>query len=186
MSSTVRVALVVAVLAGGCSVGAVANHGPDGGSAEPASLDELVLTTVRDNGFRGADFVQINRAAYPTQLATGEQVNLYVDVQAAALYRRIHPEATGAGVTLPQGSLIVREVLDGSVRTKLTVMAKGAPGYFPAGGDWYYAVLSADGASFIGGDDGSPIHGASATCKECHDERTGDDFLFGVPAAATR
>ncbi len=184
MSSPVRVSLVaLAALAGGCTVGSVLPEGPDGGpGGADTALDTEVMAAVQNDGFRQSGFAQINRAAYLTQLDTGEQINLYVSTGAVPLYRQIHPETTGSGVTLPVGTIIVREVLDGASRSKLTIMAKGMPGYFPGGGDWYYAAVAPDGSDFLTDDGGAAIHGASADCNTCHTDRSGDGFLFGVPA----
>jgi len=186
LSPRVCVRLVaLAALAGGCSVGSVLEAGPDGGAgagSADSTLDTEVMAAVHGDAFRQSGFAQINRAAYQTSLDTGENINLYVSASAADLYRQIHPEATGTGVTLPVGTIIVREVLDGSARSKLTVMARGEPGYFPGGGDWYYAAVAPDGSDFLPGDDGAAIHGASAACNTCHTDRSGDGFLFGVPA----
>jgi hypothetical protein len=161
----------------------VLEAGPDGGGGNADStLDSEVMAAVHDDAFRQSGFVQVNSSAYLTSLDTGEEINLYINASAADLYRKIHPESTGSGVTLPVGTIIVREVLNGTTRSKLTVMAHGGPGYFPAGGDWYYAAISSDGSDFLTGDDGASIHGASASCNTCHTDRSGDGFLFGVPA----
>ncbi len=184
LSSRVCLPLVaLAALTGGCSVGSVLEAGPDGGGGNADStLDSEVMAAVHDDAFRQSGFVQVNSSAYLTSLDTGEEINLYINASAADLYRKIHPELTGSGVTLPVGTIIVREVLNGTTRSKLTVMAHGGPGYFPAGGDWYYAAISSDGSDFLTGDDGASIHGASASCNTCHTDRSGDGFLFGVPA----
>ena len=82
--------------------------------------------------------------------------------------------------------VVVREVLSAGQTSKLTVMVKGPPGYFPAGGDFFYGVTTADGMQWLPDDAGLLQRGPVAVCGECHAKRAQDAFLFGVPAALRR
>lgn len=109
-------------------------------------------------------------------------VNCFVRGDLAS-FRRIHPEQTGSGVTVSPGTVIVREVLDERAQVaKLTVMAKGPPGFDPSLGDWWFAVTDPRGTPLV--EDGALLVGRLQQCHDCHRDRTRDDFLFGVPAAA--
>ena len=79
--------------------------------------------------------------------------------------------------------MIVREVLDGSgALAKLTMMAKGPVGYDPTLGDWWFAETDALCNPLMDGS--SELVGKIEACHECHADRAGDDFLFGVTEAA--
>lgn len=96
-------------------------------------------------------------------------------------YRRIHPDRD-TRVAVAPGTVIVRAVLDASgAVSKLTVMAKGPPGYDPSIGDWWWGVTDPSGTPLV--DDGTPEVGRMTDCHTCHLPRAADDFLFGVPAS---
>lgn len=96
-------------------------------------------------------------------------------------YRKIRPDRAGANVKLTPGTVIVREVLDASGQvSKLTVMAKGPPGYDPTLGDWWFAVTDPSGVPLT--EDGVVLRGRLTQCHNCHIDRARDDFLFGVPS----
>jgi hypothetical protein len=97
-------------------------------------------------------------------------------------YKQIHPERMSANVAVARGTVIVREVLDGAGRvTKLTLMAKGPAGYDPSLGDWWFAVTDPRGVPLV--ENGVVQAGRLTQCHDCHDDRTRDDFLFGVPSS---
>lgn len=147
---------------------------------EVAMDDEALLSTAvhyRDT----AAFLQINDVPYASALGGGAIINLYISAPAFASFAIVEPDAVGTGITLPEGALIVREVLDeaGNVQ-KLTLMAKGPAGYNPELGDYWFAVTELDGTPVV--EDGVTLVGRLQGCYGCHDGRAGDDFLFGVPA----
>jgi hypothetical protein len=64
-------------------------------------------------------------------------------------------------------------------------MARGAEGFSPEHGDWWYGVLDVDGWPAFEGDE--PMMGAlEDRCAACHAGRADDGFLFGVPLAKRR
>jgi hypothetical protein len=125
-------------------------------------------------------FTQVNANPYASTLGAFN-IDIYTS-QAARDYRRIHPETTGTGVTMPVGTVIVRNVLDAAGKvTKVTLMGKGPKGYDPSLGDWWFGVTDPAGVPL---DDGAgPQVGAMVECHSCHLPRAADDFLFGVPRA---
>lgn len=151
----------------GCTVG--------GGNMSDAELDETTLDSLA--GYMTLD--RINTRPY-TSTVGPFPVNCFVDGDVDG-YRKIHPDRAGANVTVAFGTVIVREVLDtrGQI-TKLTVMAKGPPGYDPRLGDWWFAVTDPRGAPLT--ENGIVQFGRLVACHNCHLDRTRDDFLFGVPA----
>jgi hypothetical protein len=163
-----HVALLFAASCAGCMVG---DSGTD---------TQLDATTLDVTGNYHA-LTRINNKPYGSSLGDFE-INSYVWGDLAD-YRRIHPEENGSHVMVAVGTVIVREVLDASGgAAKLTVMAKGPPGYDPSLGDWWFGVTDPAGKPII--EDGVPKLGRLTECHECHLERAADDFLFGVPEAS--
>ena len=154
---------------------------PDAGLPD---LDEWdVLVRVANQGYTDAGFVLINDSPYPSDL-TGNDINVFVSVDGWWEFLYASPEVTGRGVSLPVGTLIVREVLDeNGALESLTLLKRGPDGYSPAHGDLWYAVLEPNG--FPRFEDGEPLIGRlEERCAGCHDERPDDGYLFGVPLDA--
>jgi hypothetical protein len=145
---------------------------PDARAMEP--LDSLLVAEAINAGA----FTKISKAAYPSTLG-GFTINVMTN-QDSRDYRKIHPEATGSQTVILPGTLIVRQVLDpdGAV-TKVTLMAKGPPGYDPSIGDWWFGVTDPSGAPLS--DDSGVQAGRLTACHGCHLPRADDDYLFGVP-----
>lgn len=167
--------LAIATLSTACSL-QQASPSPD----EVAMDDQAILSTAvhyRDS----PAFVQVNDTAYASALGGGAFINLYVSTHAFPAYATIESDAAGTGVVVPEGTLIVREVLDeaGNVK-RLTLMAKGPPGYNPDLGDFWFGVTEPDGTPVV--ENGAPRLGRLQDCYGCHLARASDDFLFGVPA----
>lgn len=169
------VALVTVMAGTGCLVG--------GDLPPDVEVNESALERVE--AYRA--MARVNVQPYKSELGAFS-INCFVvgpdaaGAAGAADYRRIHPERTGANVTLLPGTMIVREVLDANRQvTKLTVMAKGPYGYDPTLGDWWFAVTDTGGTPLV--ENGVPMVGRLTQCHGCHLDRTHDDFLFGVPAA---
>lgn len=181
MCRTVAVAVAVVVLAAGCTQGIDAGRAAPDAAPAPApdahGMDAVDRLMIREAANVGA-FTRINRAPYISTLGAFN-IDVYVS-EAARTYRRIHPETTGSRVTLPVGTLIVRRVLDAQGQvTKVTLMAKQAPGYDATLGDWWFGVTDPAGVPL---DDGSgPQVGRMTECHGCHIPRAQDDYLFGVP-----
>ena len=140
----------------------------------PSELDEASLDRVES--YRG--MAKINERPYTSDLGSFG-INCYVAGDVAE-YRKIHPERSGSNVTVARGTIIVREVLDGTQQvTKLTIMAKGPPGFDPSLGDWWFGVTDPRGVPLV--ENGALMFGRLTQCHECHIDRARDDFLFGVP-----
>ena len=167
-----------------CSLVACGSQAADEPLLTAAMDDSSILSTAahyRDS----AAFVQVNDTPYRSALGDRSFINVYVSLPAFAAYATIEPDAKGTGVVLPEGAIIVREVLDGAGNVdKLTVMAKGPDGYNPALGDFWFAVTEPDGTPLV--EDGAERVGIIEACHACHDERARDDFLFGIPAGNRR
>jgi len=143
---------------------------------QDASVQALVEHTL----FRGSDFVKVNRSAYPSALQAGDEVNVYVSGVHAAEFLTADPLRTGNTVPPPDGMIIVREVFENQLPKKVTVMVKVGAGYYPSGGDFYYAVLRPDGLGFVDDNQGQSLRGRIDSCADCHADRARDYFLFGV------
>jgi hypothetical protein len=165
-----------ALVLGGCGTST-------GSQSYAVSVDDTsVLSALA--GFRDSPaFVKVNDAPYATGLGTGALVNVYVSAQAFAPYASITPEKTGSGAEVPEGTMIVREVLEpsGAVKT-LTLMVKGPKGYNPDLGDYWFGVTDANAVPVLD-TQGAKKLGRVEECYSCHTPRASDDWLFGVPAA---
>jgi Cytochrome P460 len=145
----------------------------------PITVDESALLSVLPHHGSELAFARLNAEPYVTALESQDLVNVWISRQAFSEYQVIAPELSDSGVEVPEGTLIVREVLDdaGAVKT-LTLMYKGPPGYNPEIGDWWWGVTDGQG---------QPTKmGKLEECYSCHLDRAGDDFLFGVPRAERR
>jgi hypothetical protein len=170
-----------ALLAAGCLppyLGSAAS------SEAEAQMDESAITTSIANGaYRySAQFMPLNDDPYLSTAAPGVKVNVWVTASELGVYSKIDPDKPGTGAKLSPGGMVVREVLaaDGSV-VKLTLMAKGPPGYNSALGDYWFGVTRPDGTPLE--ENGAKLTGKLTQCFSCHLPRAGDDYLFGVPAA---
>jgi hypothetical protein len=150
----------------------------------PAAVaEDSVLASVAEGQYRlGFPWVKINATPFPSAVASGS-INVWVSGLGSEAYARVAFESNLAtSVNLPPGALIVREVLDASgAVSAITLMLKGAPGYNPDLGDFWFGALNADG---------SPKHDASGAerlgklseCYGCHVPREAQGYLFGAPA----
>jgi hypothetical protein len=152
------------------------------GGGEAGEMDATSLLAAISGGAyqTSTTFTQLTLAPYPSVAAPGSMVREWVSAFALADYAQISPGVSGSGVTLPEGTTIVREVLDadGGV-DKLTIMAKGPPGYNPELGDWWFGVTAPEGIPLE--TDAGLLMGRLTECYSCHAPRSDDGFLFGVP-----
>jgi len=143
--------------------------------------DAAIMSTLAGHRDSPA-FVRLNDAPYPTALGTGADINVYVSANAYVPYASITPETSGSNITVPEGTLIVREVLEdsGAIKT-LTLMYKGPTGYNPELGDFWFGVTDAEGTPVLDAAGAAKI-GKLSECYGCHIPRASDGYLFGVPA----
>jgi hypothetical protein len=147
-----------------------------GGDAAPPTEDDL-MEIVADGSYRPWGF---EPAALGVSSDLGPMlIDLWVSEEAVSDFLQIRPSIEGSGVELPPGSVILRDVIEFGVRTKVTIMAKQQAGYFPEGGDFWYGVASVNGE--ILSDDTGPLRGRLAQCGGCHAQRAQDGYLFGIP-----
>jgi hypothetical protein len=167
-----------AVLAGttvGCATELIA---PDPGP----SVDEAALLEAAATYRTSGTLAEASADAYPSAVGTTD-INVWISSFSAAAYAAVTPDSTGSGVRLPEGALIVREVLNAAGRLeKLTLMAKGPKGYNGVVGDYWFAVTDPSGTPLVA--NGVEQVGKLAACFGCHQERASDDFLFGIPTTA--
>jgi hypothetical protein len=168
-------ALVLAIV-----LGTTACYGAPPETAELGVDEEELLTAVRS--MEGSNsFAPMNAAPYPTALPSAAPIDVFVSTTSHAWYAAIAPENEGSGVVVPEGTMIVRAVLGaGGATETITLMYKGAPGYNPDLGDFWFGVTDASGEPKVV--DGVAQVGRLEACYSCHAERADDDFLFGVPA----
>jgi hypothetical protein len=152
------------------------------GSGGAAEMDTTsLLASISGGAYQTSTaFTQLTLAPYPSVAAPGSTVREWVSAFALDDYAKISPGVSGSGVTLPEGATIVRAVLDadGGV-DKLTIMAKGPPGYNPDLGDWWFGVTDPEGIPLE--TDAGLLMGRLSECYSCHVPRNDDGYLFGVP-----
>lgn len=155
---------------GGDDAGASTGMADDGSTGEAALFDEAeVIAAAADYE---TSLTKINAEPFASQHGLAATVNVYVSSDVADLYRGIDPDAP-AEVAVPEGTLVVKEHLDGDgAFAGFTMMYRGPDGYDAAGGDWFWALVNAEGATQLSGSLGS--------CIGCH--QPASSFLFGVPA----
>ncbi|HEY6167872.1 MAG TPA: cytochrome P460 family protein [Verrucomicrobiae bacterium] len=73
--------------------------------------------------------------------------------------------------TMPVGSMIVKEKLDGTNRLGYAAMHKRAPGFDPAHGDWEYTYFDSSLSNVT-------ARGAIPSCRNCHENARESDYLF--------
>jgi len=148
---------------------------PSNSPGHPELLDFQMVAEAANVG----SFAQVNAESYKSDLGDFK-INVYINKNASD-FRKVHPESSGSNKTFPQGTLIVRQVLDASGKvTKVTLMAKGPAGYDPRIGDWWFGVTDPAGVPLT--DKNGVQLGRMTDCHGCHIPRAADDFLFGVPS----
>ena len=167
------------ILAVICTMAACGFQAQDAG----VSVDDAAILSAVSRYRDSPAFVRLNQASYPSAIGDGAKVNIFVSTHAYAAYGSITPEVSGSGVVVPQGTLIVREVLQpkGAIEA-LAVMFKAPPGYNPAMGDLWLGVTDASGSPALD-EAGAPRIGRLTDCADCHAARASDGYLFGVPEA---
>ncbi len=161
-----------------CSFNATSANGETG----PDVDEEAIFSSLAD--FRTSPaFVPVNQNTYESALGTGAAINVFVAADAFDSYSKIDADASGSGATVPEATLIIREVLDGpggKLKT-LTLMYKGPPGYNPDLADFWFGVADPKGAAIE--ENGIRKTGRLQECYGCHLSRAQDGYLFGVPAS---
>jgi hypothetical protein len=157
-----------------------------GGELEPLSnhslSNEAIMKMVRSYAYRGPDFALLNEEPFPSTVAPGKDVFLWVSASAQRSMSEVIPERAGSEASIPVGTVIVREVLNAGELETITVMVKLPDGAFPLGGDYWYGATDAEG-NIKTDAEGMPIAGLLENCGTCHLRRSHDAFLFGTPRA---
>jgi hypothetical protein len=141
---------------------------------------EMMFGMLSTFAYRGAGFRRANGPLFPSTVAPGKWIDMWVSEAALDEMLAISPERAGSEVEVPTGTMIVREVYDGTRLATITVMVKLEQGAFPLGGDFWYSVTDPDGTVRLDAD-GLPIEGLRPDCGSCHLRRSHDGFLFGTP-----
>lgn len=151
------------------STGAVTGMTEDS-SGEPPAFDEAEV--IAQAGMYATELVQINEVAFASQHGLADTVNVFINPEAAELYRSLDPEDP-ADVVFPEGTVVVKEHLDpAGAFDGYLLMYRGPDEYEPEGGNWFWARV--DGSLT------TQETGAVGFCIGCH--QPSPSFLFGVPA----
>ncbi|WP_394834357.1 hypothetical protein LVJ94_48445 [Pendulispora rubella] len=150
----------------------------------PGSQEHFAWWFKNLNYRRHPAFAKVTSAPYPSAVAGGSSIEVYVTKSLADTYLGIRPDRTGSNASILPPTVIVREVfgVNGQL-TKLTVMAKGLDGYNPDLGDWYFGEFDSRGNVLLDSN-GRRRAGRLGDCYACHLPRRDDAYLFGVPDSA--
>jgi hypothetical protein len=143
--------------------------------------NEVIVDLLREGTYRGPGYRLVNEEPFPSTVAPGKTIVLWVSEAGYPALSRVSADHAGSQVTLPVGTVIVREVLLDDALDTLTVMVKMPVGAFPLGGDWWYAAADPDGKIRKSATEGTPLAGLLEKCGTCHLRRDNDAFLFGAP-----
>ena len=123
-----------------------------------------------------ASYERVTATSLPSQHGLAATVHVWVPADVEADYRALDPADPDASASFEPGTLLIKEHLDAEgMPAGLTVMFKGEPGYDPDSGDWWWGNLAVDGTI--------NDSGAISYCIDCHEPRSGADWVFGVAAA---
>jgi hypothetical protein len=129
-------------------------------SAETVNAAELYTMFTQDMPYEDWSFWPDAQGLMPGKAPHGAFIKNFVNDKA------LNP----SGGLYPYGSLIVKEnYMPDTTLAKLTVMYK-VKGYNPDGGDWFWAVYSADGEV--------EAEGKIQGCVGCHRARRDQDYTF--------
>ena len=108
-----------------------------GATAQADDVDASgVLASIGDGGYRSAAFTHATQTPYPSSAVPGAWIDEWVSTSAYAIYSQVRPDQTGSNVVVPEGTTVVRAVVDQQgTPSELTVMVKGPQGYNPDLGD---------------------------------------------------
>lgn len=143
--------------------------------------NEVIVDLLREGTYRGPGYSLVNEEPFPSTVAPGKTVVLWVSEAGYPALARVSADHAGSDVTVPVGTVIVREVFLDEALDTLTVMVKMPKGAFPLGGDWWYAAADPDGKIRKHATEGTPLAGLLEKCGTCHLRRDRDGFLFGAP-----
>jgi hypothetical protein len=134
-----------------------------------------LFTTMQTHEHLHGDYTKVNQGKpYASALSPDTDIDVYIDSPNAKSFFFIDPDFEGSKKEVDKGSIIIREVWNKQNELdKYTAMIKMEPGYYPEGGDFAYVVMSHDGTVLKGG--------KLDECVVCHESRSQDGFLFGVP-----
>lgn len=142
-----------------------------GDTTTGGELDEAAIVS---EALGYPSFERINADPYPSAHGAAASINVFVPSEYAAAYRALDPDDPDATASFPDGTLVVKEHLDGEGEPAgVTIMYKAA-GFDPDRNDWWWANASLDGTI----NDGGMVD----YCIACHEPRADADWLFGVPA----
>lgn len=145
--------------------------------------NEAITELLRGSRYRGTGYRQVNKVAFPSTVSPDKTVILWISEDAYDTFKEVSPDQAGSKVSLPVGSVIVREVLKNAKLDAITVMLRLPTGSFPLGGDWWYASATPDGTIKTDAATGAPLVGLLENCGTCHLRRRDDDHLFGAPSS---
>lgn len=108
---------------------------------------------------------------YEETHADAAAVRVWASDDAAALFASIDPDDPTQNIEFSPGALIVKQHLDEAGATRgMSIMFKAETGYFPEGGDWFWARVDGEETT-----DAGPV----VWCSGCHAAAHNSDFVVG-------
>ncbi len=154
----------------GSSGAADASGSADGvdSTGEDPGFDEAMVIEMA--GMYAADLVKINDQPFMSEHALADMVNVYINAEAADMFRTLDPEAP-VEVAMPEGTLIVKEHrnAEGAADGYL-MMYRGPDDYAAETSNWFWARVDGAGVTQNSGQVGF--------CIDCH--ARAPSLVFGV------
>lgn len=141
------------------------------GVVEPSVDAEAIMARAFDYE---TELVKVSVAADPGTHGDASLVHFFVSGENVDRFKTIDLNRTDQSVQFVEGSMFVKEHLDGDgAPTGFTVMYKGPRDYDPESGDWFWGRVL----------DGEITHqGKVGFCTDCHVDVESTDFVFGLRA----
>ena len=152
----------------GAATDAATDAADSSGDASPFDEAEVI----EQASMYATNLEKINIDAFGSAHGLADTVNVFINSEAADLYRSIDFDAP-TDVGFPEGTLIVKEHLNAEgAEDGFLMMYRGPEGYLPDAGGWFWARIDGTGAT--------RETGAVGFCISCHMPVEG--WVFGVPA----
>ncbi len=144
---------------------------------EPSEDD---VSEVMNTFVNTRDFELVRGQRLQSVVKPGIYVNVFTSPEILDDYERIQPLQSGSGVSLPLGTMIVREVLDeDTLEAEMSTVMFRTEEDNGLGG-WIFGVFEPNGEPRLD-ELGVPRVGNLVECVGCHSLRPQDNYLFGAP-----
>ncbi len=153
-----------------------------GGEEEPETYDpDAIIAQVVD--FE-TNFERLDANGIETVHDSNDEMitsRIWAYAEGAAVFRTLDPSDAAQTAEMPRGAIFMKESYDadGNPLAPMQILAKFEEGYYPAGNDWFFAMIDREGNVL----DETVGNGPEITyCLDCH-AQMGEltDLIIGLP-----